>query len=102
MEQEDTLPIPETLIINEQDICSTTIIQNNKPKVKSQQAKVKAQPPPKFEETCAHCSKLFKNSKLYNKHIYYITKMKDVHNKPFFDRENKHQMEEIKNIGFFC
>ena len=35
------------------------------------------------------------------KHIYYISKMSNVYNKPFFDRENKHQMEEIKNVGYF-
>ena len=27
--------------------------------------------------------------------------MSNVYNKPFFDRENKHQMEEIKNVGYF-
>jgi hypothetical protein len=39
----------------------------SKPKPKSKQSNLQAKP--KFENTCSHCLKLFKNIKLYDKHI---------------------------------
>lgn len=35
------------------------------------------------------------------KHVYYLAEMKTNVHVPFFNKNNRHQVEEIKNIGFF-
>ena len=79
-------------------------------KTRKTKAKSEPKPKPKFEEICSHCSKCFKNNKLYEKHINeqicYKTneitycKLCLIHcNNHNYYKQHLFTLEHINNIG---